>query len=196
MAENELLDLSNPFIYRKWRKILLSDAATPKDAAEALYSDFSDALRNAIRQEPLSRVFLACGEDRVALQAAVIACKDRALARKIEQACKIEKSGCPDAVARALANLLISSIVDQCNRQTLSLLTPLSREGHQAIESAALMRLEASRQDIVGWLSAALEGRGSDVPKPSRPRKPSSDELLNISLIPTFSKIKKGSHHA
>jgi len=195
MAENELLDLSNPYVYRRWQQLLATQQAKPSEAADALYEDFSRALRKAMRQEPMSRVFEACGKDRAALQVAVSTCKDRSLAKLIEQACKIERSGDPIAVARALADLMIDSLTDQCNRRSYSLLPSLTRDGQQEMESATVQRLEKARPDIVSWLGAALRGDVSDLPKTVRLRRQPIDELLKTSLVNFSGLVKRSSDH-
>jgi hypothetical protein len=182
MAENELLDVSNPFIYRRWRTLLAAGDARPAEAADIFYEDFSVGLHRALRQEPLSKVFAACGQDRVALQAAVLTCKDRQLAKQVEQACKIAKSKDPHCVAAALADLIIQTLVDQCNYRSLSVLGYLNLDGQREIEAATLKRLEDARPHIKACLIASLEGNLSEVPKPARIRRPSAQELLKTSL--------------
>ena len=183
MAENEILDVGNSRHYRRWRKALADANFSPTEVAECLREDFLLVLRKKFRGGPLYLVLKACGQDRKALQEAVANCKDRAMAKYVEQAHAITRSSDPLVVARKIAELMIDGVMGRANRHAFKHTQNADSVRHAALESTASARLEACKSEIVSLLAASL--RNEPIRRMFRAPKarPSAEILAETSLL-------------
>lgn len=103
MAENEILDVGSPRRYRRWRQALADAGVSPSETAECLSAEFQKILRNKLRRYSLYVVLKACKTDRNALREVVATFGDRALAKRVEQACAMTRA---ESVRRRMTNHL------------------------------------------------------------------------------------------
>lgn len=196
MAENEVLDVGYGKQYRRWRHALADASLSPAEIAQKLSQDFASILRSKLRGEPFYLVLKACGQDRVALQEAVGAFKNRTMAKLVEQAFKITKSTDPSMVATKMADLLIARLRDKANCYALQHRHNADATRHAAIEVETAASLEKIKPRIVEALTASLSNRSvKQFRRPSVPR-PTPQAVLDTSLRPIARKPLGDSYHA
>lgn len=183
MAENEILDVGNPRHYRRWRKALADANLSPTEVAECLSEDFQLVLRKKLWGKPLYLILKACGQDRKALLEAVADCKDRAMAKLVEQAHKITRSSDPLVVAGKIADLLIDSLVGRANRYAFKHDHTADSVRHSMLEQTASSSLKACKSEVINQLAASLRNEPIRRMPTVRKVRLSSEFSVNTSLI-------------
>lgn len=196
MAENEILDVGNPRHYKRWRKALADPNLSPSEVAERLSEDFKLVVRKKLRGKPLNLVLKACGQGGKVSAEALANCKDRAMAKYVEQACAITRSSDPVVVARKTFELMIDGVMGRANRHAFKHDHTADGVRHAALENAASARLEACKSEIVSLLVASLRNEPIRRMPTVRKVRPSAEFSVNTSLIRPANKPSGESSHA
>ena len=159
MAENEVLDVGNRRHYRHWRAALADPKLSATEVAECLSQDLILRLRSALRGQPLYLILKACGQDRETLQAAIASCKDRTLAKFVENAYAITKSNDVYVIAKKNADLIVDGVVDRSSLYAGRHGHHANSVSHELLERESSARLEVCKPEIVSLLLASLNGR-------------------------------------
>ena len=159
MAENEVLDVGNRRHYRRWRAALADTKLSATEVAECLSQVLILRLRSALRGPPLLLILKACDQDRETLQAAIASCKDRTLAKFVENAYAITKSNDVYAIAKKIADLIVDGVIDRSSLYAGRHDHHANSVSHEALERESSARLEACKPEIVSLLLASLNGR-------------------------------------
>jgi hypothetical protein len=179
MAENEILDVGDSRLYRKWKASLANPELSALEVANCLSEDLMGRLRSQLRGKPLYDLLNACGGDREKLRQAVTSLKNGALAKLVETAYAITRSHDVHVVASQIADLLIDGLADKANLYVgkKSLAIGVGRQAE--IERESTSRLETSRPEIIGLLVASLTGQPI---KRTRRARPTPRSVVETSL--------------
>ena len=142
-----------------WRAALADPNLTGPEVAECLSQDLILRLRSALRGQPIYLVLKACGQNRETIQAAIASCKDRTLAKFVENAYAITKSNDVYVIAKKIADLIVDGVVDRSSLYAGRHDHTANSVSHELLERESSARLEGCKPEIVDLLVASLSGR-------------------------------------
>lgn len=158
MAENEVLDLGNPRQYARFRHLLASADASAEQVVDGLVEDFLPSVRRVLRRAPLYTVLKACGKDRLALQEAIAALKERGTATLVRQAHTMTRSTDPAVIAKKVTELLIDGVIDRVRHRSLPHAHYADAAQRSALIVEAERRLNSCRSEVENLVATSLRG--------------------------------------
>jgi hypothetical protein len=158
MAENEILDIGNPQRYRRFKVALGNSNLLASDIASMLREDLMSMLKTKLSKNTLYLILQACKQDVAALKDAILAFKEPAITKFVENAIAITKSVDPNVIARKVADLLINRLFDQANVHIAKDKYGLDIVRRREVQNETESNLEACRPEVVDLLGRSLHG--------------------------------------